>query len=73
MAAIVFLNKKKLFSLFVEKPDFTKFVIKQVKVNPGSYFEQTIMGQIPKCYIPAILEVCPLVPAKKNFKRFFTI
>ena len=27
----------------------------------------------PRCYIPAFLEICQLVPGKKNFKMFFTI
>ena len=65
-------NKQSVFTFLFRKAWFTKFdiAIKQVKVNPWSYFEQTIIGQIPKCYIPAILEICPLLPVKKNFKEF---
>ena len=38
--------------------------IKQIKVNPGSSYEQTIMGRSPQCYILSFMEIGPLVQEK---------
>ena len=34
------------------------------QVNPGSSFEQTIMGWSSRCYIQSFVEICPPVPKK---------
>ena len=49
----------------------TGLAVKQVKVTPGSSFEQTMMGLSPRCYIPIFVEIGPSVPEKKIFDRFF--
>ena len=36
--------------------------MKQVKVTPGSSFEQTMKGWSPQCYIPSFVETGPPVP-----------
>ena len=50
----------------------TKFgrMVKKVKVNQGSSFEQTMIGQSPECYITIFIEISPLVPEKKIMEVF---
>ena len=50
----------------------TKFdlAVKYVKVNPGSSFQQTMMGWSPRCYIPSFVEIGQPVPEKKIFEGF---
>ena len=50
----------------------TKFglVVKYVKINSMSSFEQTMMGRSPLCYIPSFVEIGLLVPEKKIFEGF---
>ena len=57
-----------------QPPPATKFdlAIKYVKVNPGSYFESTMMGRSPRCYIPCFVEIGQLVPGK-IFKGYYHI
>ena len=38
--------------------------VKQLKVNLGLSFEQTIVGLCPQCYIPSFVEIGPLVPGR---------
>ena len=45
-------------------------MVKKVKVNQGSSFEQTIIGQSPECYITIFIEISPLVPEKKIMEAF---
>ena len=54
----------------IEKP-VTKFdfAVNQVKVTPGSSFEQTMMGRSPRCYIPSFVEIGPPIP-EKMFEGF---
>ena len=64
-------EKSTVFTFFpIEKP-VTKFdlAVKMVKVTPGSSFEQTMMGWIPRCYIPCFMEIGPPV-LEKIFEGF---
>ena len=45
-------------------------MVKKVKVNQGSSFEQTMIGQSPECYITIFIEISPLVPEKKIMEAF---
>ena len=45
----------------------------KVKANPGSSFEQTMMGRGPQCYIPSFVEIGRPVPEKKILKGFYHI
>ena len=56
--------KNQLFSFFPIHKPVTKFdlVIKEVKVNPRSSLEQTMMEWSPQCYIPSFVEIGSLVP-----------
>ena len=47
------------------------FAIKQVKVNLGSSFEQTMMGPRPQCYMPSQKVIGPLV-LEKIFEGFLS-
>ena len=38
--------------------------VKSVKVNPGSSFEQSMIGRSLQCYIQSFLEIGPSVPEK---------
>ena len=62
-------EKSIVFTFFYRKALVTKFdlAIKEVKVNPGSSFEQTMIGRSHRCYIPSFMEIGPLVPEKKIF------
>ena len=42
-----------------------------VKVNPGSSFEQTMMGWNYWYFLESFMEIGPLVPEKKIFEGFF--
>ena len=48
-------------------------MVKKVKVNQGSSFEQTMIGQNPECYITIFIEISPLAPEKKIMEAFFCI
>ena len=50
----------------------TKFdlAVKEVKITPGSSFDQTMMGWSPGCYIPSFVEIRSPVPEKKIFEGF---
>ena len=66
-------SEKTLFSLFPpENPKLKKFghMVKKVKVNQGSSFEQTMIGQSPECYITIFIEISHLVPEKKIMEAF---
>ena len=73
LVAIVF-EKSTFFTFSYRKALVTKFdlAVKSVKVNPGSSFEQTMMGLSPRCYIPSFVEIGPLV-LEKNFEGFYHI
>ena len=45
-------------------------MVKKVKVNQGSSFEQTMIGQSPECYITIFIEMSPLVPENKIMEAF---
>ena len=45
-------------------------MVKKVKVNQGSSFEQTMIGQNPECYITIFNEINPLAPEKKIMEAF---
>ena len=45
-------------------------MVKKVKVNHGSSFEQTMIGQSSECYITIFIEISPLVPGKKIMEAF---
>ena len=61
-----------VFTFSYRKALVTKFdlVVKYVKVNPGSSFEQTIIGRSHQCYIPSFVEIGPPVREKKIFEGF---
>ena len=40
-------------------------------VNPGSSFEQTMMGRSPVYYTASFVEIGPLVPEKNILKRIY--
>ena len=65
------LSEKSTFSY--EKAYFTKFdlAVKKIKVNPGSSFEQTMVGRSPRCYIPSFVEIGPQV-LEKIFEGFLS-
>ena len=65
-------KKSTVFTFSYRKAQVTKFdlAVKKVKVNPGSSFEQTIMGWSPRCYIPSFVEISLLFPGKKIFEGF---
>ena len=66
--APIVLEKSKFVSFFSYKKAYlTKFdlAVKQVKVNPGSSFEQTMMSRSPHGYIPSFVKIGLLVPEKK--------
>ena len=52
------------------KDYITKFdlAVNEVKVTPGSSFEQIMMDRSPKCYIPCFMEIGLLVLEKYNFE-----
>ena len=65
--------KNPLFSIFSYRQALvTKFdlAVKKVKVNPGSSFEQTMIGWSSQCNIPSLVEIGPPVPEKKIFEGF---
>ena len=72
LAALVS-DKSTVFTFSNRKAYVTKFdlAVKQVKVTPGSSFEQTIMGWSPRCYIPSFVEIGLPVLEKKIFECFF--
>ena len=43
------------------------------KVNPGSSFEQFMMGWSPRCYIPSFRKNQPAGSGEEDFLRVFTI
>ena len=45
-------------------------MVKKVKVNQGSSFEQTMIGRSPECYITIFIEISPLVLEKKIMEAF---
>ena len=45
-------------------------MVKKVKVNQGSSFEQTMIGQSPECCIKVVIEISPLVLEKKIMEAF---
>ena len=47
-----------------------ELAVKKVKVTLGSFFELTMMGRSPKCYIPSLKEIGPPIPGKKIFEGF---
>ena len=59
-------EKCTVFTFSYRKPSYTKFdlVVKKVKVNPGSSFEQTMMDWSSRCNIPSFMEINPPVPEK---------
>ena len=61
-----------VFTFSYRKAQVTKFdlAVKKVKVNPGSLFEQTMMGWSPRCYKSSFMAISPLVLEKKIFKGF---
>ena len=65
-------EKSTVFTFSYGKAQITKFdlAVKLVKVNPGSLFEQIIMGWSPRCYIPSFVEIGPPVPEKKIIEGF---
>ena len=65
-------EKSTVFTFSYRKALVTKFdlAVKQVKVNPGSSFEQTMMGRSHQCYIPSFMEIGPPVREKKIFEGF---
>ena len=69
---LLYFLKNPLFSLLpVENPKLPNYIfLEKVKVNPGSLFEQTVMGWSPKCYTPTLKEIGPTVPEKKIFEGF---
>ena len=71
LASIV-TEKSTVFNFSYRKPKVTKFdlAVKYIKVNPGSSFEQIMMGWSPRCYIPRFVQIGPLVPEKKIFEGF---
>ena len=46
------------------------FAVKYMKVNPGSSFEQIMMGRSHRCDIPCFVEISPPVPERKIFEGF---
>ena len=48
-----------VFSFYNGNTQITKFdlAVKYVKVNPGSLFEQTMIGWSHRCYIPSFVEI----------------
>ena len=65
LAAIVFETPPHCFHFFLSKSTNYK-----IKVNPGSSFEQTMMGRSPRCYIPSFVEIGLPVPEIKIFEWF---
>ena len=67
-------EKSIVFTFTYRRAYVTQFdiVVKQVKVNPGLSFEQTISNPSPQCYIPSFVEISPLV-LEKIFLNIFTI
>ena len=57
-------------SLCLQYNYFTKFdlAIKWVKVELGSYFEQSMMGRSLQCFIPSFVEIGPSVQERKSFE-----
>ena len=70
LAAIVS-EKSTVFTFSLRKAYVTKFdlAVKQVKVTPGSSFEQTMMGWSPQCYIPSFVKI-GLPVLEKIFEGF---
>ena len=68
----MFPEKSTVFSFYFRKAEVTKsdIAVKQVKINPGSSFEQTMMGWSPNCYILSLVEIGLTVPDKKIFEGF---
>ena len=67
-------EKSTVFTFSYRKAQVTKFdlAVKQVKVTPGSSFEQTMMGWSPRCFIPSFVKInLPVV--EKIFEGFLTI
>ena len=62
-----------VFTLSYGKAQNTKndLAVKYVKFNPGSSFEQTMMGWSPRCYIPSFVDIGQPVLEKKIFYYFF--
>ena len=71
-AAIVS-EKSTVFTFSHRKAYVTKFdlAIKQVKVTPGSSFEETMMGWCPRCYIPSFVEMGPPIRRRRYLKGFY--
>ena len=67
-------EKSTVFTFPIEKP-VTKFdlAVKQVKVTPGSSFEQTMMGRSPQCYIPSFMEIGRRFQRSRFLKGFYHI
>ena len=65
-------EKSTVFTFSYRKAYVTKFdlAVKQVKVTPGSSFEQTMMGWSPRCYMPSFEKIGPPVLEKKIFEGF---
>ena len=53
-----------LFSHMKAKVAKCDIAIKQLSVNLGLSFEQTIVGLCPRCYTPSFIEIGPLVPGR---------
>ena len=64
-------EKSTVFTFSYRKGYVTKFdfAVKEVTVNPGSSFEQTMMCPRPQCFIPSFMEISPLV-REKIFEGF---
>ena len=62
------------FHFFLQKRPSSKIdiAVKQVNVNPGSPFEQTIMGWSPRSHIPSFVEIGPMVLEKMIFEGVLT-
>ena len=65
-------EKSTVFTFSYRKAEVSKFdlAVKEVKVTPGSSFEQTMMGWSPQCYIPSFMKIGPPVLEKKIFEGF---
>ena len=74
LAAIIS-EKSTVFTFSYRKAEVTKYdlAVKEVKVTPGSSFEQTIMGWSPRCYIPSFVKIGLSVLEKKIFEGFYHI
>ena len=65
-------EKSTVFTFFFRKTYVIKFdlAVNKVIVNPGSSFEQTMMGWSSRCYMSSFVAIGHLVPEKKIFEVF---